>query len=650
MAYKLVTPGDDPLPRGIITTGLQYSWEDLPQRQTLDIVTHIPRPQWMAFARRPTFFPNVYQMMPDEVEKFNSKLIVGMELLYSDPASASNLLASVREGLMVTIRKLSDPAVVDGELDIADKLSIQRRVEQYWFMQDHDPGPGEVNDEWRRILRLVMAHRASLSQRAGILGQDPIRLVNMDFDPMDTNQGWPSFSKDPLDRLLLCRAMSFKGYPILSDFLTESQQLFLGMDLPADLGWPCALAKRTGPTKKAIPIWEEDREGLISAGSAVGIFCRGRIVYMGPFMINMMTAPLAMELKAARLSIYGFNHSTAWKEKALAISAERERAGMIPYEADISGFDKSIWPELRLAVWEEARAAGFNADACDLMTWYDDPDMGNAILSAPWMADDSSMAVYNGRCGLRSGLKITSELNSLIAQVSMYKALIRAGHISDADITSDVAPFFNQGDDILYFGKPGLDPELVKASFAEEGLELKLIPGRRFLMQHIKDGVAYGIISRVAQQTLANEDSYGKVGQVLLGLAARLSRPFMADTDESLAQVEGAIRSTGIGPYLPPEPIQSWSKILMASQLVRDFVLSAEGQEYLINLLDQANYSASAADAIALLGKTGWGSAFNTATTFRAQLVSELFGGRSREDKIAAFKELWERLQAEKGA
>jgi len=608
----------------LLSTGADIDVRPLSNPVQLAPTDYVQAPLPYAFARvreREYLLPTTDQ----DITTFNRELIQGYELLYDSPQHAVQMLASARIIAQDLASASSDPRVNAGEQEIADKLSIQRRYPPKFFVGDHNPGKGKVTPLFRECVDIYVARIAALA--GDMRKADPIMLMAMDSDPSDTVQGFPTFSSEPGKRLIVARALGLRRWPTLKEFLAASTEMTTDLAFDPWMLWPSAISKRSGPLVKYTELWEDDMvsTGCIAKLEAKGLFCRARKVYMAPFLLNMMISPLAVAMKKGRLQLPGSDHSLLG-QKAYLKWFDKERDGWAVAESDISGYDTSITPEVRAVLWDALVKHGFNKTSIDILRWLDD---NSVILTAPWNRRmEGSMAVYTGRTGLLSGLKITAEVGSAISQAITMAALVDQGVTSLASMRAEHPQFLCLGDDILLLTRAKLDPDKFAASFESIGLKAKYLEGRRFLMRHINAQGGFGVANRVIQQSMFNEDKYVHPGQIMLGLAARLDRPSLPEHRDGVMRWLYLMADTNLGSLYSKVavlPLDRIPGVLMAQPEVQAFIRSKIGQQWLVKLADFASHSLSSRQTLDLVEKYGLTVDQTSEREFRRALIRNLF-------------------------
>lgn len=567
----------------------------------------------------------------EEEASFNNQLMKGYDLLYDSPQTAHDIYSYSKKFVDAAATGSGDDGVDMGEQDIASKFSIQRRFPPKFFVIPKKLPEGEFSDDFDLCLQAYVKRVASLSS---IKSANPLSIMLTDHDPFDTNQGFPTYSTNPELRFSTAAALSFQRYEA-DHIIRRITEMSTALGFDQSMIWPAAIAKRSGPTHKPILVYRDHADGysVIADLEATGYYTRGRQVFMMPFYFNMLISAVALPLKMGRLSIPGFSHDANGESQYLPKFTEDE--GYEIAESDLSAFDTTITPALRKRLWHWCRHYGFNPVALDLLEYFEQSTM---IFSAPYnSAQKGSLSYVMGRFGLLSGLKVTTEVGSAISAASTLKAYLRAGVITKAQLLDGSWPLFLMlGDDTLLKNRKGaIKADIFEKSYAEEGLKVKyLVPGKRFLMNHIKDGKKYGVCNRVIQQTLFNEDAYTHVGQLRLGLASRLTKEFLPHHWTTLKKWAAAV-----GPYtkapdvfevvVKASGVLSAVKELATHPSVDVFLQSAAGESWLSKLQAKQEMGGKY-EALLSLFKTKLITINSDTEQQRRALVSMLFNSDPR--------------------
>lgn len=600
------------------------------KKLTLTPDDYIHVPSTYAFARGDKFLP--LPISQAEEERFNRKLIQGYELLMPEPSVSQKVLALCQSSAAQLAESSSIKAINEGEREIASKMSIQRRFPPYYFAIENRLEEGKPTPLLELCLDAYVKKISSLN--AAYRSMSPIELMMRDSDPFDTNQGAPTFSKDPAMRFLTCSALGLKGYNA-KDIIARSRELCVNVGLPDYCLWPAAIARRSGPVTKPQRYYRSHSDGLscVSDSEVQGVYTRGRKVFMMPFYFNMLVSPVAYAMKQGRTAVLGFGHDAESERRYLEWFTNYQDYEVA--ESDLSGYDLSIKPAYRKLLWSICRKYGYNETALDLLMEYED---NTVVMSPPWNSLQSgSAAVVIGGVGLLSGLKVTTEVGSAISAAANLKALIKCKVVSEQDVTAGNWPkFLMLGDDILGLNKKGaINKDIFEESYAEDGLTVKYAEGYRFLMNHIYNGKKFGVASRVIQQTAFNEDSYFHEGQIMLALAARITKPFFPEHWHLLqswaAGMSKLVATSEPFAIMASSGDQSAALLkLMAHPSIGLFLQSRIGESWFSELSRKAVNTGVHSDLYDMLRSKGY-SADAPTTIQRSELVRRLLGSTARE-------------------
>lgn len=619
---------------GVLSTGADLLIRPLPSPITVTPQDYAEAPLPYAFAR-PRERTYVIPEGSRDVLEFNLELTKGYDLLYDSPNHASELLVAAKPIANAIASASPDALVNAGEQQVAKKLSFQRRPPPRYFVGNHDPGPSQPSDLFKECMDIYISHVAKGVGESFSLA--PLLLMAMDSDPSNTNQGFPTFSSSPPSRLIAARALGLRDYTTASDFIRISRELSIECGFEDWLVWPVAMSKRLGPMVKPQPLWEDDVAGLgaIATQETAGYFCRARKIYMTPFLLNMMISPLTVLMKKGRLAMLGNNHSAEGQAQYLDMF-KKEDEGWHVGESDLNAYDTTISPEMRGILWAALEKHGFNKTAIDILRWLDGH---STIVMPPWNSRmDGSMAIYQGRTGLLSGLKVTTELGSAIVSALTMEAFIEQGFTTIDECRAKMPFFLCLGDDVLTLTEKKIDPDIYTKTFAREGMSVEFFEGRRFLMQHVKGGNTYAVATRIIQQTMFNEDAYTHPGQIAIGLASRLDRPILPEHQDELRKWMRLMETTRMGTMfqeLRTIPFSAIPKLLLSRQDTKDFIRSSAGKQWLVALSYKAEWQGTARMTMEMLAGYGLTADDTSERAFRAALMRNMFGQDQSSIRLA---------------
>jgi hypothetical protein len=459
----------------------------------------VPQPFGWRFASLPT--PTSSPMSRDFV-RFDERSVVAP----NDAVVSAWLDAgwAGRCAIAEELESASGPwaATLRTELPHWNKLTVQRGTLPWYFI--HAPGPG------RRGLTIPAAYidtlRSLIQRYAAAYTPIPGKP-----DPADTNSGWPNLVTHPVAKVVSC--MIAGNDADAHAFLDLGRKFALTTNLSAASAWGFGLGNRTGPSYKQRDILRHTGGANFSVwGDGIGFAERNRIIYMASAAANRLLRPLYERLQGARRNLPGLWHAGGVSFRPLASYPYQ-------YEADISGFDASVTPELQ-DVLAHAMARAWPDLLQLIKLWRIIEEL--PFITPSWSFTPGRCALIQALGGTRSGIKTTAEAGTLYARAATEYALRRQGWApTDCAILS-------LGDDIRLGTSQPLDPALWSSSFADVGLACNLLEGDGFLARHLSptlDGVP--IAGRIVQQTMSNErERFGEpaLGITYLGFLARTER------------------------------------------------------------------------------------------------------------------------------
>jgi len=592
-----------------------------------------------AFTRREGS-PNVMDASPDDIDKMNKMLIRGSELIHATPQAALAAINTSTVSLTDALAKA--PAWLrTGEMDIVNKLAGQRRFPPDWYLPAETPPLAPPTKDYRAVATALITWYAAQAESAKLLRAPPLQLAALDVDPHDTNSGWPLFSSQIDEFMTMIANLDFRGapWPSEADWIAATQELALTLGVPGTM-FMMGVSRRSGPTRKPIAMYNLAGTVPYVMGEATGCYCRPRVVYMAARILNIALSPIHIPTKHARLSNPGFSHTAADRALQIKQFAAYEADGLRVIESDFSAFDTTFTPEHRGVIYGAMEQAGFNRGVMRMLRSIDEV---GAFITPTWgMPQGGEAELVTGRFGLFSGIKETSNLGSIHAQIIVLKSMVRAGMTTLQDIAAGRWPMFlNLGDDVLLAANKNLTPKMYEEAALEEGIVAKVLDGRRMLMRHIEGGREYAVGARVIQQTLANEDSYDHIGHVILGLASRLLvplHPAVAPTVEDLlrttitGELRDVIASTGLDP-----------RALLRHPSVPEFLASNAGQSWLDDASAQLDIRPAVEEMLEAAAIAGGAPDVQSMLADRAQLLRILMAPPNSVSR-AALLEVGERI------
>lgn len=423
----------------------------------------------------------------------------GIETILDIGAAARDMLAN-----------RGDPVSV-GEHDTIRRLTCQNGFADAAYLKHPSPPAVPMPAAYRIAVRRLLSRYLQRTP-----SDEPVPRP-----PMSTNAGFPLY-------------ISGVGAKIISAAMwlgDTSSSLKFAADVAGRLGLPvqAALAygynTRTGPTAKAAPLWVWNNE-WIAYEEAVSHAPRRRHVWMGSMVGNLATRMLQQRCKASRRLIPGFYRiGTRDDDMAATMYGRMAALGGIMFEADLSGFDTSVPRTLQELVAEELinRWPDLRTDIESWVTFEALPCLYPTYAHAMPTAFSGSLVLKNGE--ISSGQLMTAEIGTIINAAALYYAFeMASGHRADLALDAGDLIFLIQGDDLLVWTRFSMDPNQFIAAYAELGLKLTILNGRRFLSQHRLPDGSRPLGARIIQQTCFNE--HEPTGEAMapiniLGLDAR---------------------------------------------------------------------------------------------------------------------------------
>lgn len=543
--------------------------------------TRIPRPlHWASFSPpRPTKDPR-----HPAFKRHDSRSVV----LPTD-ASVTTFLdaATISEA---ELRPLCvDAAHATTEYEHWKKITKQTGKLVSWFMarQGPDYGTVQVPKDYVECLDAVLGEYAKHDQLA------PDKPA-----PAMTNPGWPLFtSMSPPAKIVGALLAGSDGRTTL-----DTCAWFCGATgLPRVTAGCFGLAGRSGPMNKLNPLLAMGPGGWYQAGEWKGYAQRNRVVQMGSLVWSTVVQPLYLRLEGARRAIPQMWHAGP--------SAAKQLQGKgFHYEADISGYDVSVPPELKDIIADRLRH------------WY--PDLTGAIDA--WRAseatglitpsedlDPASAFVVNAPGGWRSGNKLTSAIGSLNARAVGLMALRRQGCLLGTALSDGSTTYLSMGDDQRIVSSKQLDAERWAADWRECGFTCALFEGYGFLSRATGGGLFDApLAGRFVQQRMANE--HEDVTRAALGIALLGFIAASDNTDQWPAALSRRVMDVIVGaawcgnpdirPLLRPT-VDATRAALVASPRVRAEIKRAlalkEGEAFLVTQSHDADRSLTAQAVLA---------------------------------------------------
>jgi hypothetical protein len=474
----------------------------------------------------------------------------GIDIENTDPAVTFEQVMRIKD------EKTRNAAqMLVGELSIARKFTIQRRVPEFYYVNEHSPNSKPVSkSDQERLLQIYSSALKGKEKELRAFAFDATELA----DPLDTNSGAPFFKSGPEYRFLnaklyqgvlkgdfddVTQNYEFSTIPetfmkLPTEVVNRILKIARDIDVPPCAVIGCGSNKRTGPSRKPSPLYMRENGRLI-AYEEVTNDVRGRQVFMVSYIYNLLTGPPTQALTYIRKRIPGFyfdqnfqNQLNSWKKNT---------SNPVMIESDFSAMDRTFTVELRQTIIALLQ----RLTAKEIPGW-----MFEVLAYHPWMSylipdfyDPNPGSTQGIACvpkqqgaGLYSGLKSTSGLdsnggmiyidkwNDKLGYKQFIKTLIEQG--KHRDVFSA-----NQGDDVLQgfaWDKAVGSSQKIKNMYnsavqaAEElGFNVELGGGDLYLMNHTLPEVMSPNLMRILQQTISNEHQRKSFALWKLGFTAR---------------------------------------------------------------------------------------------------------------------------------
>jgi len=445
-------------------------------------------------------------------------------------------------------------SMVIAELGIGQKFTIQRRVPEYYYINEHSPNNVSPSADdiraYKRIVETVLRQSDVKKVREFLMNESELA------DPLDTNSGAPFFRSGPeyrylnasLYRGILSRDMDDVSQDYQDSELVQThmklikplvdriQLIARHLNIPPAAVIGCGSNKRTGPSRKPAPAFIKQGLDLV-ADYDVTNDVRGRQVFMVSMIYNLLTGPPTQMMTHIRKKIPGFYFSGTFDNDLQAWKQEHRDFQFI--ESDFSGMDRTYSVPLRLMI---IRILMHHSREI-IPQW-----MWRVLAAHPWMPYlipdflDENLGSNGGLicvpkeagAGLYSGLKATSAIDSNGAIIFLQKWLTNLGFpdiICDMIGSQKMGNIFlcNQGDDVL----AGFETDTLGRNTAGEiyqyateaanaiGFKVELIPGDTYLMKHCVPSTMSPLLTRILQQTISNEHIRDTFVIFKLGMLAR---------------------------------------------------------------------------------------------------------------------------------
>lgn len=553
-------------------------------------ILEAPRPRYWRFCEPP-------RLSRDPRAARFSRLTVGSHVATSE--STIDALLAACEPTALELNRLveggsRDPLVLS-EQDVWKKITIQVGTNFAWFVPPISKGldAQALDPAFEKAARIVVKRFKRASEATGLGPETP--------DPSGTQSGFPFFTSHPAAKAAGC-ALWAGDY---ARTLDKGRSWCSNHGLPDEFAFANGLGGRSGPVYKWTPEWYPTASGWRADTETRGYMQRNRVVQMSPLVINYMLRPFYRTLHDARKTLIG-QWRTGREDVRLHLGSK------FNYEADVSGFDNGVTiihqATLASVIAEEWPALAKLAD-----TWFRCEQ--HALITPSFTLNSAFCAAVVMAGGISSGLKPTSEIGTMIADILSVATLMKMGF--------DVAQWpevpgvriSNQGDDVRISSDVALDTAQWTESFQQMGFSCELRPGWVFLAKHLfPDGRMVPVAGRLVQQTISNEhEKIGKHGLGLqyLGFLARFEgsehhHPFLSSAVWSaIKEVEwiAELRCSSVAAVRTRLLEPDCQRTIAAS------LVNAAVDKSMEAILKDAAHSPTAAAIVAMARKLGWSDA-----------------------------------------
>jgi hypothetical protein len=282
---------------------------------------------------------------------------------------------------------------------------------------------------------------------------------------------------------------------------------------------------RTGPTKKAIDIYDWVGPDLKVVAQATSVVPRRRAVFGVPSFINIALLAYANQVKYGMMRTPWTSHPTelyVWE--AIEGAKRRLGGGVKILSDDISGFDQSV---RRLHQTElAAHVYGHYWPGGVVNLWLEAQRM--PILGGPIHTVRGGFLYERPHGGVTTSGVITTTLDGTfinLARVIIATAAACGWTVADAFSRLETGGWDARiwGDDTVLTVPSTFNEDVYRDTSAALGYNTALTPGATFLMKYydFTRRAVYPLASRVLQQTFWNEKGGRSEAIELLGLYSR---------------------------------------------------------------------------------------------------------------------------------
>lgn len=430
-----------------------------------------------------------------------------------------------------------DLSFITAEVDIMKKACLVRTVLPGWWVVSYrgKMAPNKARFQ-QAITILVRAMKAIMKTQTY---KDKLEETLVDQgDPLDTNVGYPFFSANvdvegnPVSKLEVLDLFQGIG---TQNWNWEKVRSVIDERCPNKglKGHPFAIfsIRRQQPGYKWAHNFTPTSSGLRLAKDVRG-FTTNRVAYGASYILNLYLSAIQAEWKTLRKLIPGMYHDGDAKRRDIEYLSN-ENPFMI--ESDYSNWDRNIPVDLSQDFFRE-----YCKDMPNGKYYFDLLCQTNSNLSMiwpDWIGSEKGRGwlFHVDKLALLSGLKITSDVGTIINAIIIITSIIESKTMTAAEVYTHLMSRVNKAQEPILFLLQSDDTLLVRedlkelARFAnkfrevasDSGIKGSLTLGDRFLMRHMYKGKDTPLIARDFQNTLSNEVSYQDPLKFTVGLGAR---------------------------------------------------------------------------------------------------------------------------------
>lgn len=437
-----------------------------------------------------------------------------------------------------------DISTILSNIDIALKVCVVRTILPAWWVVSY-AGKDSTNLEgFKPAVDLLIDAMLDIIQ-----GPNWKYVYNKTVadqgDPLETTVGFPFYTNtvdkmgNPLSKLMVLEMYKDLIKPgmtwpqVLEAMSSRGATAFQKKHLLA-----VAPIRRSMYGYKWAHVWDRTIYGYKLRDDVRG-YNTTRVAWMAPYILNLLISPIQGEWKALRKLMPGLFHDGEVRREELE-GLKRSKHMLI--ESDFSNYDKSIPNDVMAYFFQEyVRRRGLSPYYLGALS------QTHKNLPLVW-GDYSGFSRNKGWVfkvpvlGLLSGLKVTSEVGTFTTLIMNIKGWLDTGYMTkdqvksylsqyavDPDwkskIKSNVPKILIASDDVLLISKTVDEMRMLVNSFRSgtkaAGIASSIFLGDKFLMRHMYSGKDTGVIMRVYQNTISNEDSVIDPIKFLVGLGVR---------------------------------------------------------------------------------------------------------------------------------